>query len=268
MDRAGERLKRVRERLRLTYRDVVEASHKIAARRGSDDFAIALSRLADIENQGTVPTIYRIYTLCAIYRLDINEVLAWYGVPTETIPEEAVQVELKQTHMVYLSEWDSANAIQKADHEIDPDQTTFLSHLLGRWGKLPLSFLNGLELRRHRYGFIGMQDWSMYPILPPGSLVVIDDGRRKIATGGWTNEFDRPIYFFEHRQGYLCGWCSLAEDRLMVQPHPSSQLPVMAFDWPGGIDLIGQVIGAAMPLETKKRRHVRSGPVPATSPDL
>ena len=80
MERPGQKLKRVRERLNLTYRDVEQASRQIAARRGSDSFIIGLSRLADIENQGTIPTIHRIYTLCAIYRLDYEEVLRWYGV--------------------------------------------------------------------------------------------------------------------------------------------------------------------------------------------
>src|SRR5215467_14316229 len=70
MEMPGGKLKRVRERLKLTYRDVEEASQQIARRRGNDEFVIALSRLADIENKGTVPTIYRLYTLCAIYRLD------------------------------------------------------------------------------------------------------------------------------------------------------------------------------------------------------
>ena len=55
MERAGEKLKRIRERLKLTYRDVEKASQQIAEHRGSDEFAIALSRLADIENKGTVP---------------------------------------------------------------------------------------------------------------------------------------------------------------------------------------------------------------------
>ena len=68
MERPGDRLKRVRERLKLTYRDVEKASHQIALRRGSEEFAIALSRLADMENKQTVPSIYRIYSLSAIYR--------------------------------------------------------------------------------------------------------------------------------------------------------------------------------------------------------
>ena len=83
MERPGEKLKRVRERLKLTYRDVERASQQIVVRRGgNEEFAIALSRLADIENKQTVPTIYRIYSLCAIYRLDFREVLRWYGALT------------------------------------------------------------------------------------------------------------------------------------------------------------------------------------------
>ena len=89
-------------RLKLTYRDVEQASQKIAARRGSDEFAIALSRLADIENKGTVPTIYRLYTLCAIYRLDFDEVLRWYGVPSEQLPGDAAQFPSRATHLIHF----------------------------------------------------------------------------------------------------------------------------------------------------------------------
>ena len=64
---------------------------------------------------------------------------------------------------------------QPADSEIDLNSTTFLSHIVRRWGKTGLSFLNGWDLRQHRYGFIGLEDWSMYPVLRPGSLVLIDE---------------------------------------------------------------------------------------------
>jgi len=266
MERPGEKLKRVRERLKLTYRDVEEASQQIAGRRGSDEFAVALSRLADIENKGTVPTIYRLYTLAAIYRLDFDEVLRWYGVPVEELASEALRVRLEETHAAHFTPHGPVTVPLPLDSEIDLNKTTFLSHLIRRWGKMPLSFLNGLDLRQHRYGFIGLEDWSMYPILQPGALVVIDDTRRKIVTAGWTNEFDRPIYFFEHRGGYLCGWCTLAGDRLLIQPHPASQQKPAIFE-PAGIDVIGQVIGVAMLLESRKRRHSRTSAIPAMSPN-
>lgn len=263
MDRGGEKLKRARDRLKLTYRDVEQASQKIAARRGSDEFAIALSRLADIENKGTVPTIYRLYSLCAIYRLDFDEVLRWYGVPRGELASETLQIGLDATHLVQFPAAATANIPSSLDRDIDLNQTTLLSHLARNWGKTAFSFLNGLDLRQYRYGFIGLEDWSMYPILHPGSLVAIDENRRKIAGSGWTNEFDRPIYFLEHRGGNVCCWCSVVGDRLLIQPHPGSLQAPYSFAWPAEIDVIGQVTGAAMLLDSRKRRHGRTatGPI-------
>ena len=89
MEEPGQKLKRVRERLRLKFRDVEEASARIAARHGNDEFLVALSRLADIENKGTMPSVYRLYSLCAIYRLDLNDVLSWFGVSMAELPGDA-----------------------------------------------------------------------------------------------------------------------------------------------------------------------------------
>jgi transcriptional regulator with XRE-family HTH domain len=267
MDRAGEKLKRARERLKLTFRDVEQASQRIASRNKNDEFIIALSRLADIENKGTLPTIYRLFTLCAIYRLDFDEVIRWYGVPKDQLASESLQIGLEHTHVVELSSNGSVTIPPAADCEIDLNQTTFLSRLMRRWGKLPLAFFNGMDVKQHRYGFIGLEDWSMYPILQPGSLVLLDESRRKIASEGWINEFDRPIYFLELRDGYQCGWCMLAGDRLLVQPHPASHAKVRVYGYPGDVDIIGQVVGVAMLLETRKRRRSRSAATPLMSPN-
>jgi transcriptional regulator with XRE-family HTH domain len=253
MDRAGEKLKRVRERLKLTYRDVERASQELAGRRGSKEFLVPLSRLADIENRGTVPSIYRLYTLCAVYRLDLDEVMRWYGVPADQLPTEALQIGLDETHTVQIKARGPAPDASAPEQELDWSKTAFLS----QWGKAPLSFLNSAGSRPCRYGLIGLEDWSMYPILRPGSLVVIDESRRKIASGGWTNEFDRPIYFFEHRTGFLCGWSTLDGDRLLILPHPSAQRPPSLFRYPVEIDVIGQVVGVAMTLGSDKRRQPR-----------
>ena len=95
MEDAGQKLKRVREGLNLRYRDVEEASLRIAEAHKNDEFAIALSRLADIENKGTVPSIYRLYTLSAIYRLDFLELLEWYDVNVGNLPADAARTPLE-----------------------------------------------------------------------------------------------------------------------------------------------------------------------------
>jgi transcriptional regulator with XRE-family HTH domain len=261
MEEAGQKLKRARERLNLRYRDVEEASLRIAERRHNDEFIIALSRLADIENKGTVPTIYRLYSLCAIYRLDFSEVLEWYGVDIPDLPADSLAVvNVERTHPVGFVP-DQRGEVQvplSLDPGVDLRRTTYLSRMIQRWGKLPLMLMNGLDLKNHRYGFIGMEDWMMYPLIQPGSLVIIDETRRKIADSGWGNEFERPIYFFEHRNGYACAWANLASSHVVLQPHPASLCSAEIFLYPDEIDVIGQVTGLAMRLDQGKRRRTRS----------
>jgi transcriptional regulator with XRE-family HTH domain len=265
MDHPGAKLKRVREKLDLTYRDVERASQELAALHTNDEFAIALSRLADIENKGTVPTIFRIFSLCAIYRLDFNEVLRWYSVPIDSLASDALRIRHGKTHPLRFGAPGPFTIPQPFEREIDFNQTTFLSHIIRRWGKSGLYFLNGFDLRQHRFGLIGFEDWSMHPVLHPGSLVLIDQNRRRIVNGGWANELDRPIYFLEHRSGYRCGWCVQHDSSLLVQPHPSSQSYPEIFD-PSEVDIIGQVTGVAMLLESAKRRSGRTAAEPAGSP--
>ena len=260
MEEAGQKLKKKREELNLRYRDVEEASIQIAARRKNDEYIIALSRLADVENKGTIPSIYRLYSLCTIYKLDIMEVLDWYGVDVSLMASDSIHVEVTRTHLIGFQP-NGHGEVQlplALDPGIDLRRTTYLSRMIQRWGKLPIMLLNGMELKSHRYAYIGSEDWSMYPLIQPGSLVVIDETRRKIVNSGWSHESERPIYFLEHRQGYACGWCNLTDNQLVLQPHPASQCNPEIFGFPEEIDVIGQVTGVAMRLDQGKRRRNRS----------
>ena len=249
MEDAGQKLKRVRERLGLKFRDVEEASARIAARHGNDEFTVALSRLADIENKGTIPSFYRLYSLCAIYRLDIEEILSWYQVNLSELPADAAATPLARTHLVEFRPVDGeVQAPLALDPGLDLSKTVFLSRLIQRWGRIPLMLLNHIDLKEMRYGLIGTADWSMFPLIPPGSLVVIDDTKRRIATSGWTSEHDRPIYFLEHRDGYACGWCTLRDGRLTVQPHPVSTCDPQVYEYPDQVEVIGQVTHVAKTL--------------------
>lgn len=260
MDDAGQKFKRARERLNLRYRDVEEASQKIADRHKNDEFSMALSRLADIENKGTVPSFFRLYSLCAIYRLDLIEVLEWYGINVAQLPADAAAIDIERTHAIGFSNT-SQGDVQiplSLDPGVDLRRTTYISRMIQRWGKLPLMLLEGLDLKNHRYAFIGSEDFSMYPLLQPGALIVIDEGKRKVAKDGWTNEFERPIYFLEHREGYFCGWCSLVDKQLVLMPHPASGRPPTLFRYPEEIDVIGQVTAVAMQLDPNRLRRTRS----------
>ena len=70
--------------------------------------------------------------------------------------------------------------------------------MIQRWGKLPLMLLNSMDLKAHRYAYIGTEDWRMHPLLSPGSLVLIDETKRKILnTVGRMSSSGRSISLSE-----------------------------------------------------------------------
>ena len=88
----------------------------------------------------------------------------------------------------------------------------------------------------------------MYPILPPGSFIQVDESRNQVVEGSWRSEYERPIYFVETRDGYTCCWCTLQQEGLVLQSHPLSPVPVRVLKHPQEAEVIGQVVGVAMRL--------------------
>jgi hypothetical protein len=204
--------------------------------------------------------VYRLYSLCAIYGLEFTTVLRWYGIELEELLIDAAKLAIDHTRIL---EFNASEGVQvelptDIDERLDLSQTSYLGRHIRRWGRVPLALLNLVEPRRQRYGFIGTEDWSMYPILWPGSFVQIDETRRRVARDGWAHECERPIYFVEHRDGFRCGWCTHSGSLLIVQPHSSSQNPPQVFRYPGEAEVVGQVVGVAMRLDLGKRRHKHS----------
>lgn len=251
---AGLKLKRIREKLGLRYRQVEHASNLIARRHRIQDYAIGLSRLADIENKGVVPSLHRLYSLSAIYRLDITEVLSWYDINVDEIALDSSAVSPTKTHPLHFHD-DGRGSVSiplKLDPGIDFRQTTYLSRVIQQWGKIPLTLLNNLNIEDYRYAVIGSEDYLMYPLLRPGALVQIDERQRRIQNSGWAHEFERPIYFLELRDGYACCWCNVTDTHLILQPHPGSPCEPVVLSYDRDVDVIGQVIGVAMQLDLKK----------------
>jgi hypothetical protein len=260
MQLPGNKLRDARVALRLRYRDVEQASQRIAASRRNREFAIGLSRLADIENKGTLPTVYRLYSLCAIYRLDFTSVLGWYGVTLNELPADAARVPVGETHLVDLDGNQQLSSLLplEFDSDFNPARTSFISRQVQLWGRLPVAMLGALDMRKHRYGYIGAEDWFMYPILFPGSFVQIDESKRRVAREGWTHEYERPLYFVEHRYGHSCAWCTENSGLLILQPHSASRESPQVYKVPGEAEILGQVVAIAMRLDLAKRRHTHS----------
>jgi transcriptional regulator with XRE-family HTH domain len=246
---AGQSLRLLREQLGLTMRDVENASIAIAARHKSEEFAIPPSRLSDIETKGVVPSIYRLYSLAVIYRRDVVEILTFYGVDLNCAAEDLSLAHPPKSHILAtLRSGTLARIPVKLDPSFDPRYTMNMGRVIEQWGLVPLSYLSQFANREYTYGYVGSQDFTMYPILPPGTFVQIDESKTRVAEGAWRSEYERPIYFVETREGYICCWCSLQREDLVLQSHPLSPVPVQVLKHPQEAEVIGQVVGLAMRL--------------------
>ncbi len=248
--RGGSRLRALRESLGCTMRDVENASLQIARRLANDEFAIPPSRLSDIETKGIVPSIFRFYSLAAVYRRDYRELLSWYGVDLNHIQEDVGVVE-PATSQISTAEGSVAEVAipVRLDPGFNLQKTSNLGRMIEKWGVVPLTYLAGFAAdERYTYGYIGAEDFTMYPILPPGSFVQVDESRNKAAEGVWRSEYERPIYFVETREGFFCSWCHVQRDTIVLQPHPLSPVAVRILRHPEEAEIIGQVVGVAMRL--------------------
>lgn len=246
---AGHNLRSVREELGLTMRDVESASARIAQRHGNEEFLIAPSRLSDIETKGIIPSIYRIYSLAVIYRRDLYEILRWYGIDmNEGAADLAVGLPPKSHRMESLQHATVVQMPIRMDPSFDARYTNNVGRMIEQWGPVPLTYLAQFVNRNFTYGYIGSEDFTMYPLLPPGTFIQVDESRNKVVDGVWRSEYERPIYFVETRDGFTCCWCALKRESLILQPHPLSPVSVRVLRTPQDAEVIGQVVGVAMRL--------------------
>jgi transcriptional regulator with XRE-family HTH domain len=244
---AGQRLRALREQLGLTLRQVEEASAAIAQAHQSDEFNLPLSRLSEIETKGLLPSIHRLYTLSAVYRADLHEILEWYGIELGQLAKDMQASEPPRSHLSKaISRVNMVSLPVQLDPGFDIRRTSHMGRMIQSWGVVPMAFLAGMADSEYSYGFIGVEDLTMYPLVMPGSFLQIDERRNKVVEGQWRSEYERPIYFVEMREGFACSWCKLQENRIVLQPHPLSPAAVRDYKYPQDAEILGQVVGVAM----------------------
>ena len=244
---AGVGLRQIRDQLGLTMRDVESASARISALHGSEEYLIPPSRLSDIETKGVVPSVFRFYSLAAIYRRPIRELLLIYGIDLSTVTNDWSSSRPANSHISgFEEETADCNVPIRFDPGFDLRETSDLRRMVQEWGSVPFTFLNSLASQKYTYAFVGTEDYTMYPLLQPGSFIQVDESKRRVVSRPWRSEYERPIYFVETREGFVCCWCSLRLNSLVLQPHPLSSAPVRVLKHPQEAEVIGQVVGVAM----------------------
>ncbi len=250
---SGEALRKLREQLGLTIRDVEAASQRLADKYSNPSFAVSLSRLSDIETKDIVPSIHKLYALAIIYRRSIYDLMKLYGVD---LADSAGDIETAIPNLANSHPFSSLNRLPQAEMPVTLDPafhiqaTTDIGRMVARWGIVPVHMLSRLvKDRKYSYGYIGMDDLTMYPLILPGSFVQVDESRNAITRKLWRSEFERPIYFVETRQGFVCSWCELNGSLLTLKPHPMSPVQSRTLRLGAEAEIIGQVVGVAMRLD-------------------
>lgn len=245
--RPGDYLRRLRTRLNITTREVEEISRTIAEGEHNEEFFVSHARIIQVENDESTPSIYKLYTLSAIYGTKLTDLLAHY-VDLEGLSRYQMDIKLDNTRLMEFEVHNTERAVRfpvRFDPGFRTDKTNLLSRMVEIWGEVPVALIQGFDLRKGLYGYIGLEDFTLYPLLRPGSFVQIDDRQRKVQRETYQCEFERPIYFIELREGYICSWCELHGDRLLAVPHPLSPCQVHEFAFPTDAEIVGRVTAVA-----------------------
>jgi transcriptional regulator with XRE-family HTH domain len=246
---AGEKLKELRNRLGITTRDVEEYSRKIAQGEENDNFYISNAWLTQIENTDSVPGIHKLFSLSVIYRTNFSDLLSIFGVNLSGILKYELSTPLQKTHLTKFETPDTHRKVSfpvRFDPGFSVEKSCLISRMVEVWGEVPIPVIQALDFRHSLYGFIGLSDFTLYPLLRPGSFVQIDDELDEVQPGPWKSELERPIYFIELRDGYACSWCELHGNQLILVPHPLSPCSIRQFACPDDAEIVGQVTAVAM----------------------
>lgn len=253
--RAGDKLKELRGRLGLTTRNVEEKSLYIAEERHNREYYLSHAWVTDLENGKFTPSIYKFFTLSAIYHRTFTELLSYFGLRVADLSHYRTSIGVPKTHLLNSEtdlETETVSLPVRLKPEFQLETTNLLARVVEKWDQIPVGFLQHLDLRKSVYGYIGLQDYTLFPLIRPGSLVQIDASQQKISAERWKTEFDRPIYFVELRDGYVCSWCQVDRGQLIVIPHPHSHQDVRRFDYPSQAEIVGRVTGVTMCIVDEK----------------
>src|SRR5882672_12578122 len=147
-DRAGARLKQLRERLDLTLREVEALSKQLAIKKENPDFVISRGWLNNVENGTYTPGIYKLYSLGAIYNTHWSNIFALFGLHLSDFGRDQAMFAPPKTQLAADSnETDETIAVPLQSNEaLSLDRTNLLSKLVEIWGEIPVRFIQHLDL--------------------------------------------------------------------------------------------------------------------------
>jgi transcriptional regulator with XRE-family HTH domain len=198
---AGERLKELRERLGLTTRDVETRSLQIAEEKHNREYYLSHAWVTDIENGKFTPSIYKFFTFSAIYHRRFSELLSYFGLQIGDLSRYRTSIGVPNTHLLDSGadlETEKVSLPVQFKPEFRLEKTNLLARVVEKWDEIPVGFLPHLDLRKSVYGYIGLEDYTLFPLIRPGSLVQMRTARgesRSREISSWHSKcFSAPCW--------------------------------------------------------------------------
>ncbi len=242
MERIGERLGKIRSHWKLSLREVEERSLRCAEQWGDDSYHISASWLDRVERGEHELAVNKLIALAHIYSIPPEKLLGSMH-PAESLPLFLERLSIPNGTILLtearLEEQTKYLLPDALGTDQPPDETTLL----------PAE--NAPPAMPYQRGIIGKRDRILDPMIPAGSIVLVDTRERAISPRkDWQNELQRPIYFLRTGDTYVCGWCELDRNAewLTLIPHPASPILTQRFNYRTEIEILGRVVAVALRL--------------------
>ncbi len=247
----GDRWALRRAFLGMSERDVERACTAIANSLQNEQFKVSDSLVRSLERRSVLPTAAKFYSLCSVYQVSPFDAYSWYGIPFRQLFQERLSTPSARTTLVNLDVTEIAEPAPfpvSSDSDRAPDTTALLSQFVAPWGDSLAAFLAYFVDKRFLFGKVGKNDRFLFPLVLPGSLLVIDPSQTTLPTHQQGSHWKRPIYFLQLPSEYLCGYCELLSNgRLLLRPHPDSPAESREIAFPDESKVIGRVTSIAIP---------------------
>jgi hypothetical protein len=237
-------LKDLRRLAGLTTRQVSQFSRQIAVETSNPSFALSCGWLTRLENHKVAPSVHNLASLSIIYGTTIHQLLCCCGIDVDALLLKQFSIQTPRTKLLQNLEPRDVGDFALAPHAGQSRNTNLMPTPIS-FGSISYPVIRS-EYKRITYGLIGTSDFTLYPLVLPGSIVQIARDYKAVRHGLWRNEIERPIYFLELRDGYAYGWCELNDGYLTVLPHPQSPCTSRRFAHPIDIQIIGRVVAVTM----------------------
>ena len=236
--------------LRLSYKDVVTASERLAAAHNNPDMRIGKSTLGNIIS-GSIrqPGTAKLDSLRVILNLSRAEMDAAIGLQPERRFNEQLGMMRTRTHEVPLDAVTRQRRVKLPilRNDTDLEVTQFLA---SRWAEAEVEYLASYYPPHLAYVVVGEEDSNATPVAPPGSRLLVNKLLNEVHPANNVSFDQRELFYVLTPRGFTCVYVETAPgDRIVLIPHPASGNMREEFHR-DQVEIIGQVVGVLYPVRS------------------